>query len=207
MIKKYRHVIWDWNGTILDDVALCVEVINSLKLRRGQPALSIEKYRAIFQFPVKNYYIEAGFDFSDESFEKVGKEWMDEYETKKFGCGLRPGIMEVLQGISASGIGQSILSAYSQRALNETVGHYGLSKYFTRLCGLDTIYAPGKVALGKKLMEELGNRKGETLLVGDTEHDFETASAIGADCVLLADGHQSREKLEKTGALVLNELT
>jgi phosphoglycolate phosphatase len=202
-MKKYKHVIWDWNGTILDDVELCVKMVNRLKAARGQAPITAEKYRAIFGFPVEDYYRAAGFDFSKESFEKVGREWMDGYEKEKYTCGLRAGVTEALDSISASGTGQSVLSAYSQGFLAEAVEHYGLSKYFTRLCGLDTIYAPSKVALGKKLMAELGHGKGETLLIGDTEHDLETARAIGADCVLLAGGHQSREKLAGSGTPVL----
>jgi len=202
-MKSYKHVIWDWNGTILDDVELCVEVVNRLKAERGQPPISVERYRTIFGFPVERYYLDAGFDFSKEPFEKVGKEWMDGYEKEKYACGLRAGVTEVLGEIFSSGTGQSVLSAYSQRPLEEAVEHYGLSRYFTSLCGLDTIYAPGKVALGKKLIKELGCGKGETLLIGDTEHDLETAEAIGADCVLLAGGHQSRERLVRTGAVVL----
>lgn len=202
-MKKYKHVFWDWNGTILDDVELCVRVINRLKAARGQPPVTVERYRAVFGFPVKDYYRDIGFDFSKESFEKVGKEWMDGYEKEKYTCGLRAGVAEVLEKLSAAGTGQSVLSAYSQDFLTETVGHYGLSRYFTRLCGLDNIYAPGKVALGLKLMAELGHQRGETLLIGDTQHDLETARAIGADCVLLAGGHQNRERLEKAGAVVL----
>ena len=203
MIKKYKHVIWDWNGTIIDDVALAVAVVNKMKAKRGMPAISVESYRAIFGFPVKDYYAAAGFDFSGESFEAVGKEWMEGYERNKFNCGLHTGAVEVLEELSALKIGQSILSAYSLSALLETVAYYGLSKHFFRLYGLDTIYATSKVALGRKLMEELGHKKGETLLVGDTEHDLETAAAIGADCALIPNGHQSRERLERTGALVL----
>ena len=202
-MKSYEHVIWDWNGTLLDDVALCVKVVNRLKAERGQPPLSVERYRAIFRFPVESYYADAGFDFSKETFKDVGKEWVDGYEKEKYGCGLRRGVLEVLGKLASSGTGQSVLSAYSQRPLEEGVAHYGLSKYFTRLRGLDTIYAPGKVALGKELIRDLGCGAGKALLIGDTEHDLEAAEAMGADCVLVAGGHQSRERLAGTGAVVL----
>jgi phosphoglycolate phosphatase len=202
MIKKYKHVLWDWNGTILDDVDLCVAMVNRLKAARGQAPITAERYRALFGFPVKDYYEAVGFDFTKESFEKVGKEWMDGYEKEKYTCGLRAGVTD----ISAAGIGQSVLSAYSRDFLVEAVAHYGLSKYFTRLCGLDNIYAPSKVALGLKLMAELGHAKGETLMIGDTGHDLETARAIGADCVLVAGGHQSRERLAAAGARVVGSM-
>lgn len=204
MTKKYKYIIWDWNGTILDDVELCVRIMNGMLEKRGLARLSVEAYRAVFRFPVEDYYAAAGFDFSKESFEKVGKEWMDEYEKQKLSCGLRDGVLEVIGSISASKTGQAVLSAYSQNELKETVGYYGLTKYFTHLYGLDTIYAPSKVALGKKLMKELGAKKGETLLIGDTVHDFVAAAGIGADCVLISNGHQSRAQLAATGASVLS---
>jgi phosphoglycolate phosphatase len=197
MIEKYKHIIWDWNGTIFNDAGLCLELINGLLSKRNLPVLTLEEYRNVFTFPIKDYYSTAGFDFTKESFEKVGMEWMDEYERRKYECGLHEGTIAVLDKISSLGIGQSILSAYSQNMLEELVEHYGLTKYFVHLYGLDNIYAASKVNLGKDLMKKLGNGKGETLLIGDTEHDYDVAFEIGADCVLIANGHQSKEKLTK----------
>lgn len=205
-IEKYKHIIWDWNGTIINDVGLSVELINELLIIRGLEILTVDSYRQVFTIPVKNYYAELGFDFSKESFEIVGKQWMTEYERRKFECGLYCGVKEVLLRINRMGIGQSILSAYSQHTLDEMVEYYGLTKYFTHIVGLDNIYAASKLHLGKDLMKQLGNGKGETLLIGDTEHDYEVACEIGADCILIANGHQSREKLEKLGAVVLPNL-
>ena len=69
--SKYTHVIWDWNGTLLDDNWLCVEVMNTLLSSRNLPLLTLERYRDIFDFPVKNYYEKLGFNFKKESFEIV----------------------------------------------------------------------------------------------------------------------------------------
>lgn len=204
MMKKYSHVLWDWNGTLMDDAALCVDVFNLIGAKRGLPRMTLERYREIFGFPVKDYYEAAGFDFGRESFEAVGREWMDEYERRKYGCALREGAAEALRRVAALGAGQAVLSAYSSELLKDTVGHYGLAGYFQRLCGLDTIYAPSKVELGRRLVAELGASRGGVLMVGDTAHDLETAEAIGADCVLIAGGHQSRARLERTGTRVLS---
>ncbi len=206
-IENYKHIIWDWNGTIINDVNLSMELINELLSARRLRMLNVEEYREIFTIPVKNYYAKLGFDFSKESFEIVGKEWMDGYERRKFECGLYNGIIDLLNKINQLGIGQSILSAYSQHTLEEMVEHHGLKKYFTHVVGLDNIYAASKLHLGKDLMKWLGNGKGETLLIGDTEHDYEVAAEIGADCVLIANGHQSKEKLEKLGAMVIQSLS
>ncbi len=207
MIEKYKHIIWDWNGTIFNDVELCVELINELLEPRGLKTVTIDEYKNVFTIPVRNYYAELGFDFSKESFEVIGKQWMDEYERRKFECGLHAGIADVIKRINQLGIGQSILSAYTQHTLEEMVEHFELTKYFSHLVGLDNIYAAGKLHLGKGLMKRLDNGKGETLLIGDTLHDYEVASEIGADCVLVANGHQSKEKLKTCGALIVDNLT
>lgn len=206
MLSKYKHIIWDWNGTILDDVDLCVELINNLLRARELRTVSREEYKDIFTIPVRNYYESLGFDFVKEPFEIVGREWMDQYEKRKFECGLYAGITEVLEKINNLGVGQSILSAYSQHTLEDLVEHFGLTKYFTHIVGLDNIYAASKMHLGKDLIGRLGNGKGETLLIGDTLHDLEVATEIGADCVLVSGGHQSRGKLFGNGAVVIDSV-
>ena len=206
MIENYKHIIWDWNGTIFNDVELCVDLINELLEPRGLKTVTLAEYKNVFTIPVRDYYAELGFDFSKESFEVVGKQWMDEYERRKFECALHDGVDNVIKKINNMGIGQSILSAYTQHTLEEMVEQFGLTKYFSHLVGLDNIYAAGKLHLGKDLMKRLGNGRGETLLIGDTLHDYEVASEIGADCLLIANGHQSREKLETSRTVVLDNL-
>ena len=104
MISKYTHVIWDWNGTILNDVDLCVDVGNNLFRKKGIPLLTVEKYKEIFTIPVRDYYVAAGFDFENESFEVVGKEWMDEYEERKYECSLHFELVNVMNKIKDSGV-------------------------------------------------------------------------------------------------------
>lgn len=206
MIEKYKHIIWDWNGTIINDVDLCVELINWLLKEKNLKTITKKEYKNVFTIPVKNYYAALGFDFEKEPFEVIGKRWMDEYERRKFECTVYDGVIDVMEKINKLGIGQSILSAYSQHTLEEMVEHFGLTKYFSHIVGLDNIYAAGKLHLGKNLMKRLGNGKGETLLIGDTEHDYEVATEIGADCILSSNGHQIKEKLEKLNCPVIDDL-
>jgi len=205
-IKKYKHIIWDWNGTIFNDVELGIEIINKLLSERGLKTITIEEYRNYFTIPVKDYYTKLGFDFGKESFEIIGRLWIEEYEKRKYECSLYDGIIEVLEKINEIGIEQSILSAYSQHTLEEMVNYFNLRKYFKYIVGLDNIYAASKLHLGIDLMKKLGNGKGETLLIGDTLHDYEVASEIGADCILVANGHQSRNILLESGTKVINNI-
>ncbi len=206
MINKYKHVIWDWNGTMFNDVELCVEVGNNLLRKKNIPLMDIEKYKSIFTIPVKDYYVAAGFDFSIESFEVVGKEWMDEYEERKYESSLHVDLLSVMEKFKEKGIKQSVLSAYKQDNLNEILNKFNLTNYLDHIVGLDNIYAASKLNLGRNLMKTIGNKEGETLLIGDTVHDYDVATEIGAECVLIADGHQNYDVLVKTGAKVFNNL-
>lgn len=205
-ITKYKHIIWDWNGTLLNDLELSVELINNVLQKRDLPILSVDQYREIFTFPVKEYYAKTGLDFDKESFEVVGKEWMDGYESRKHECQLSSKAEDVLQLIKQKAIPQSILSAYSQTSLEGIVAKFGLSGYFSHLIGLDHIYATSKIALGKELIANLQLKKGEALLIGDTLHDFDVACEIGADAVLIAGGHQDKARLEATNSPVFDTM-
>ena len=79
MLKKQTTIIWDWNGTLIDDLHICLESINAMLKRRHLPLLSSSVYRQIFDFPVINYYLKLGFDLEKESFDHVSVEFHDEY--------------------------------------------------------------------------------------------------------------------------------
>lgn len=195
MLRRYRHIIWDWNGTLLDDLDLSIDIMNGLLRRRGLPTLDRARYHALFDFPVRNYYAQLGFDTSDESFRQLSVEFIAGYDARRLEAKLHPHAEAVLTGVLARGATQSILSAYRHETLCEIVGHFGLTSRFVRLSGLDNIYAHSKAALGKACIAELHVPAGEVLMIGDTLHDFEVAAEMGVDCVLVAHGHHPLERL------------
>ncbi len=205
-IFTYQHVIWDWNGTLFDDLWLCVDVMNGLLSAREMPLLTLERYREVFDFPVQNYYQRLGFDFLHESFEQVGTEFIRAYELRRLEAGLRAGAAQVVKRLGRAGVGQSVLSAYLQETLDELIAHFGLAPHFARLVGLRDHYARGKVENGVRWIRELGHASDEVLFVGDSRHDHEVAQAMGIDCVLVDGGHQSRSRLEACGVPVVDDL-
>lgn len=202
----YKHIIWDWNGTLLNDSWMAVMVINETLAKRGMPTLDHEHYQNIFGFPVIDYYRRLGFDFVDESFEVVGTEFIEGYEKHKYDVLLHDGVVEVLESLNKQGVTHSILSAYKQNTLDELVAHFQLTDRFVKIVGLDNHYAHSKVENGVQWMSELGADPGDVLFVGDTEHDFEVAQAIGVDCVLIPGGHQTREALLGTSATLVDQI-
>lgn len=168
--------------------------------------LSLKRYREIFTFPIKDYYAAAGVDFSRNPFEIIGKEWADIYETRKHEADLFSSVENVLRRVKELGIKQYILSAYMKKELHEIIEKHRLSGYFEEIYGLNDVYAHSKLELGFALVEKLGSGKQSAVLVGDTLHDFEVSREMGVDCILVASGHQSRERLETAGIPVFQSI-
>jgi phosphoglycolate phosphatase len=196
-------VIWDWNGTVMDDVDVCLSAINEIMRRRRLPAIDMTRYRSVFCFPIESYYRALGFDFARESFHEVGREYHAEYEKRWAECQLQPGVGEVLNFFEKAGVSQFVLSAAESSMLRRWMNHFGLGGFFSDVAGLDNIYAVSKVAAGRELMARAGVEPSRAVMVGDTSHDAEVARELGVKPILVARGHESLERLQTTGELVL----
>jgi phosphoglycolate phosphatase len=199
-------IIWDWNGTLLNDLSHCIASINSLLGKRRLPLLDITSYKEVFSFPVKDYYTAIGFDFSKEDFSVPAHEFIEIYEAGVERCPLHPSAGNVLEYFRLKGCRQFVLSAMHQEMLERTLRHTNIYHYFEGVAGLADHYAVSKKERGQQLIKKFHIEKNRTWLVGDTNHDFEVALALGIKCILVADGHQSEERLKRTGAFVLNNL-
>lgn len=192
-----KHIIWDWNGTLLDDVQACVEAINILLKLRKLPAISSEQYLDVFDFPIKNYYLKLGFDFSRDDWDQVATDFHRAYEVASKLSPLRTGAGAALNRLKDLGLGMSILSACEINILKRMVDERHIMGHFEHIYGLDNLHACSKVDLGHTLFSKTGLDKMNTLLVGDTSHDFEVAQAMGIPCLLMSGGHQGAHKLEQ----------
>lgn len=203
---KYTHVIWDFNGTILDDVSVGIDSVNVLLAKRGLPTLKcVEDYRGVFGFPIIEYYERLGFDFTKESYADVAVEWVDEYMSRVPCAPVNDGVVRLLQKIKENHMGQSLISATEINMLKKQLEMLGVSEFFDGVYGLDNIHAVNKTALARVWREQHQNEK--VVFIGDTDHDFETAQAIGADCLLYCGGHQGRAALTKLGCPVAEKFS
>ena len=203
---KYKHVIWDWNGTLLDDAWLCVDVMNRMLKERNMQPLSLEHYQAIFDFPVIDYYRRVGFDFEKESFVSLGTRFITEYEERRHECQLHEDAHKTLQWFHANNIEQSILSAYRHEPLIELLSYFNIDHFFAHAVGLTDHYAHGKRHIGLEFIKNSKHHPHETLFIGDTTHDYDVAKAMKIDCCLIPRGNHSEEKLKQCGVPVLANL-
>ena len=196
---KYDYLVLDFNGTIIDDVDLCLNILNHLLEERNYKKVSLEEYKHIFTFPIKKYYINAGFNLEKYSFTSISNEFISLYQKASLNCKLYEGINELIDKCNNNRIKVVLLSASQIDNLKEQTDHFGLSEKFEAILGTSTIEAASKVESGKNYFKDKQDKK--ILFVGDTTHDAEVASAIGADALLITHGHQARDILLKANPL------
>lgn len=204
-MKKY--IFFDFNGTIIDDVDLCLEILNDLLKKQNKPLVTRQRYKEIFTFPVKKYYELAGIDFSLNSFEELAVEFIDAYQPRSLSCGLYPNAKQVFQALKDKGYHLVILSASEKKNLLEQCDAYEITSYFDAILGIDNIHAESKVQIALNYMKDQAIQGKDVLFIGDTLHDLEVAYAMEAECTLVSCGHQSKEVLASGGVPILSSIS
>ncbi len=151
--------------------------------------ITLEIYRSAFKMPIRNFYTDIGFDLEKEDFEKLASEYNRMYKADFSSIPLTEGVLEVLEYFYQKGVKQYIVSASEQKSLDAQVKEKGLEKYFTQVVGNDDYSVVSKTDKARELKRRIGS-SGKILFVGDMDHDYEAALAMGADCVLYTGGHQ-----------------
>lgn len=201
-----KTIIWDWNGTLLDDLHVCIESINTMLKSRNLPLLTPDSYRDVFTFPVIDYYKAVGFDFTSEPWEEAAMEFMSLYFSKLPACRLASGATETLDFFRNTGYSQAIISAMQHDALVESVTRLGIASYFEYIGGINDHYAGGKTENVVNFFKNRGVSHENIVMIGDTIHDAEVAGQLHCRCILVAAGHQSRQRLAATGHTVVETL-
>lgn len=196
---NFQTVIWDWNGTLLDDVDICVRSINILLEKRNLPVLDRNRYRELFNFPVSDYYQKIGFDYAKENYEALAGEYMELYFRHLPGASLTTDVVRLLQAFASAGCNQMIISAMRQEDLDASVFRFGIRSYFSGIFGARDHFANGKIEHARSVFHELNIEPDQAILLGDTCHDAELASALGCQCILFSNGHFARHRLLPCG--------
>jgi len=202
----YTHIVWDFNGTLVDDVGAGIDSVNSMLKKRGLRAIeSRDEYREKFTFPVIDYYKTLGFDFQRESFDNIADEWVAFYKSKIPEMQLFTGVKETLEEITSRNphIQNIIISSSELSMMEQQLAGLGIRSYFTHVYGLNNILAGGKIVLVKKWSES--EPEAAPLFIGDTTHDYEVSKAAkNSDCILFTKGHGSTPSLRSCGVPLID---
>lgn len=202
---KYTHVFWDWNGTLIDDMDCALLAVNSMLAKRNKETITKTQYYEYIDTPIKRFYDHI-FDFSDITMEEIMDDFNYYYNFHLSDSPLMNGAKEVLNEIDKKGIIQIIISSSSNIMLLPYAEKTGVKSYFKHILGSPDGYVNGKIERAEKFISDKNINPKKCVLIGDTLHDFDTSSAIGCDCILIPNGHQSREDLLSVGAIISDDI-
>ena len=201
-----RAVIWDWNGTLLDDVELSIGVVNDILDDHALPRLTRSRYLEIFDFPVQRSYERAGMNFDEVDFDELSRRFRRTFEARLGESALFRDVASALVSLEDQRVRQLLLSGTEHQLLLRMIERFGIGGSFDEIRGQADGLARGKLETAADLLDRNGLDPATTVFVGDTTHDGEIAEALGAQCVLLSTGHHHRQKLETTGWPVVDNL-
>mgnify|MGYP006080752619 FL=1 len=203
---KYKHIIWDWNGTLLNDTSLCTQILNESLRKRDIPEITVQQYKQKFLFPIKTFYESIGFDFDKEPFENSNNEFNAGFVDQFKSLALQPFAKDTIIKFSEKKITQTILSASRQDRLKEQVNFFDITQYLQHVVGTNNLYAHGKEYEGEELLLTLDIPAEETIIIGDTLLDSSVAKYLKIDCALVSNGHNDIKRLKETGAFTFSDI-
>lgn len=192
---RFKYIFFDFNGTILDDVDLCLNLLNEMLESKNLAKVSKERYLEIFTFPVIDYYKKAGFTFDGYSFEELASYFIKKYQPASLKCQIYDGLLDLLEYLKEQGYNLIVLSASRIDNLKEQLDYLNLTSYFKDILGTSDIYAKTKLGV---LLDYLNSNKidpSTCLFIGDTLHDYEIAKKVNSVSYLVDFGHQSKQRL------------
>jgi len=184
-------ILWDWNGTLLDDTEAAVAALNVMLGRRGLPPIDMDFYRRNFAFPVRPFYEAIGVRLDREDWDALAREYHDTYNAQP--AHLNAEAFAAIRFADSAGARQCVVSALRQDFLEAAVARFGLAGCFAAVRGTDNLDGGSKLGRVRELVAEM--RDPDVVLIGDSLHDKESADAAGAECVLFGGGSHDPARL------------
>lgn len=194
-MKKY--IIFDFNGTLINDVELGLKLINEFLTYQNKPILDMDRYRHIFGFPIRDYYIRAGLDLNADDFNHLAEIYNIRYMRESLSCKLYPEVVDLLTYLYNNGYYLICLSSSEINNLIFQLKYYKIHSFFSTVIGTSTIHGNSKKELGYNFIVDNNIDPSDVLVIGDTLHDVEVAELIGCDYLLYNKGHQHEDFFDK----------
>ena len=188
---KFSNIIFDWSGTLVDDLGPVVDATNKVLNHYGKLPLTREQFCASFCLPFIDFYKEflPGVPMSD--LEELYADFFDESDES---VKVLPGAVEFLNSCKESGSRIFLLSSIKDDHFKKQSKHLNLGDYFERVY----TEALDKRIWIKTLITDCCLDIKETVFVGDMRHDIDAGRSAGLFTVAVLGGYNSEEMLQES---------
>ena len=186
-------------------MGVSLDAVNKMLERRSLPPITIEQYYSYVETPIIRFY-EKCFDMTRDDESTLLPEFQQLYDVLSLDLPENDTTYKAVKALHDNGFRQFVVSSCERNILNDWLARYGITHFFEAVTGADNLYAESKIDRAVHLMENYGLEPSETVFVGDTAHDLDTARTLGVDALLVTYGHQSPEKNRSTGCVTADSL-
>lgn len=209
MTKNEKHIVWDWNGTLLDDTHIVLVCVNVAMKRWISEPLSMEKFRAVYQTPLRAFYRAAGVaeESLDLALESESNVFHDNYESRAIEAPLRTGAADLLKRLKTAQVSSHILSNHIEDRIITLLDRHNIHGYFDEIMAYasrETQYDRPKGERLHAFIDANGLEPSNVIIVGDTVEEIEIGQTLGLTSVAITGGVGTEERLrtQKPDALI-----
>ncbi|MBE6752064.1 MAG: PHP domain-containing protein [Ruminococcaceae bacterium] len=202
---RYHNILWDWNGTLIDDAVTSLDCVNDMLTEMSKPLITLEQYYTYVETPIIGFYKHILTE-DELDFPTISKSFHESYNKRLSTTNLADNALNVLKTLKNNGAKQYIITATKEESARNLTIKYGVNEYFDGIFGADNTLAESKVERALKFFNDNNINPSDTVFIGDTLHDLETANALGVDCILVTFGHQGKTIVENSGTVTADSL-
>ncbi len=186
----FKNLIFDWSGTLVDDLQLTLDASNYVFEQYGKPGLNRDEFRAEFQLPYPDYYARV---IPHADLDELENHFRHAFKVSTAPVDVLPHAREFLEFCKARGIRCFILSSVDAKEFEIQCRDLGLTHYF------EGIHAGirHKDAHIHALLAQHGLHAHETAFIGDMQHDVQTAHHAGITSIAVLTGYNDAAQLAK----------
>lgn len=206
------HVIWDWNGTLLDDFPAIVAAVNAVLGELGEQRIEPDDYRDHYTRPVHLFYERLlGRPVEPAEWDRIDHSFHTAYRARMHAAPLARNGLQALHRVADAGWSQSLLSMLRHDELMSALERRGVAEHMLHVEGLRGGGGDRKAPHMARHLEHVARLRSELrgqtcVVIGDSLDDARAAKEVGVRCVLYDGGSHHRVELEQAGVPVAGDL-
>jgi len=192
---RYRLIVFDWDGTLLDSASGITECIQLAAADMSLPVPERDRASHVIGLGLHASLRYAVPALPESGYGEFIGHYRRHFLAREEAMRLFPGVPELLQDLRARGHQLAVATGKSRKGLDRALASTGLGPLFAATrCGDETQPKPHPAML-LELLRELESQAGSALMIGDTSHDLLMATSAGVDAVAVASGAHSADSL------------